>query len=357
MTPTTHENRREKLRARLKKNNLGGLLVSLAANRFYLSGFELHDPQCNESAGYLLVTQNGPDKLLTDPRYFDAAARIWPEKDVFIYTNPKFDVIRTFLKDQKIGTIGFEVEAVSYGFFEKLAGEGLMLTPTRGLVEGLRLVKDAEEIEAMRTSCALNHEVFSLTPSLLTPGKTEEAVAWELEQAFRNRGASELSFSTIVGVGPNAALPHAVPGSDVVRENELVLVDMGCRLADYCSDQTRTFWVGEDPSERFRTTVERVKEAQQAAIQVVRPGTTCREAYQAARKIFEGYGVEAAFTHSLGHGIGLETHEAPSLGPHSEMALKPGMVITIEPGLYDRAWGGVRWEYMVVVREDGCEIL
>ena len=143
----------------------------------------------------------------------------------------------------------------------------------------------------------------------------------------------------------------------MVRENDMVLIDTGCRLEDYNSDQTRTFWVGDTPSDRFKETMDLVQASQQAAIDVIRPGLTYFEAYQVAYSVFEQAGVEKLFTHGLGHGIGLETHEPPSLSKAAKGELKAGMVVTVEPGLYDPKWGGIRWEYQVLVTEDGCRIM
>ncbi len=224
-------------------------------------------------------------------------------------------------------------------------------------MEQLRLYKSPEEIEALRAACALNHAVFAQVPELLVPGKTEAELAWELEVCFRNGGASGLSFSTIAAVNQNAALPHAVPGDDTIQENGLVLVDMGCRLNTYCSDQTRTFWVGETPSDRFKTVLEQVQGAQQAAIDVIRPGVPMLDAFKAAYNYFDTLGVADYFTHGLGHGIGLETHELPFVNARSTGTFEPGMVVTVEPGLYYPEWGGIRWEYMAVVTEDGVDIL
>ncbi|MFW5490190.1 MAG: M24 family metallopeptidase [Desulfovibrio sp.] len=348
--------RREKLRRKLREENLDALLVSHAANRFYLSGFELHDPQCNESAGMLLITASGDDWLLTDSRYWDAAKRLWPENFIHLYSMPKGKDINDFLRDKMSGVLGFEETGLCYATWHQI-GKGLELKPTNGLVEEQRLYKDEVEIAAMRRACALNHACCEALPEILQPGKTEREVAWEIEQFYRNNGASGLSFSTIVGVGPNAALPHAIPGDTKVRENDLVLVDMGCRLDEYCSDQTRTLWVGDTPSGRFSTTLEIVQEAQRAAIDILRPGLTVSEAYRAANAVFEKHGRAEYFTHALGHGIGLETHEPPSLGPTRQFVLKPGMIITIEPGLYYPEWGGIRWEHMLLITEDGAETL
>ena len=352
----TFENRRENLRKLMHENDLDSLLVAHAANRFYLSGFELHDPQCNESAGWLLVNKNGDDRLLTDPRYLEAARRIWDEDRIFIYTSPKWDNIRGYLKDAASGEIGFESDALTFSAHRELSRE-LGLRPITGLTESLRLVKDEEEIKLIRASCELNHKVMRQIEPLIVPGATEAELAWEIEKLFRTQGASELAFDSIVAVGPNAALPHAAPGHDRVAEDECVLVDVGGRMNDYCSDQTRTFWVGANPPDRFKRTLALVREAQSKAIAGIRPGVEVSDAYATARQCFEKYGVAEHFTHGLGHGVGLETHERPSLSPSGQGELAPGMIVTVEPGLYYPEWGGVRWEFMILVTEEGCEVL
>jgi Xaa-Pro aminopeptidase len=352
--------RREQLRPMLRELGLDGLLISSAANRYYLSGFELHDTQCNECAGYVLMRNKDggrEDWLLTDSRYEDAALRLWPKERLFIYAAPYRKSIRDFLKGLfGAGKIGFESEAMHVGMHQFLTTE-LLLAPTQGLVEGLRVRKDKDEIAAMERSAAVNHEVFARLPALLIPGKTERQLAWEIEVLFHELGASEISFASIVGVGPNAALPHAIPGETVIEENQLVLVDIGGRVDDYCSDQTRTFWVGDTPSDRFKETLERVQGAQTQAIAAIRPGVAMNAVYQVARQHFAQFGVEDRFTHGLGHGIGLETHEPPRLSALPTEPLKSGMLVTVEPGLYYPDWGGVRWEHMVLVTPDGCRVL
>ncbi|TVQ99447.1 MAG: aminopeptidase P family protein [Desulfovibrionales bacterium] len=354
--PEIHAQRREKLRARLESSGLSALLVSSPANRFYLSGFELHDPQCNESAGMLVIAANGEDWLLTDPRFEITAQKVWPEERLFIYRSPKMQQIRDFLGDLGHRPLGFEARAVSVELYSDLA-EQVTLKPTRSMVEALRLVKDAQEIALLEASCRLNHEIFALVPELLRPGRTEREIAWDMEKLFRERGSEELAFPTIVGVDANAAQPHAVPNHTPVRENCLVLVDAGARLNQYCSDQTRTFWVGEHPPDIFQRTMDLVREAQDRAIAAIRPGLPVHQAYQLVQDFFRDHLVEKRFTHGLGHGIGLETHEGPSLSPNDKTILAPGMVVTVEPGLYSPDWGGIRWEYMVLVTEDGCRIL
>ncbi|WP_272881425.1 M24 family metallopeptidase [Fundidesulfovibrio soli] len=354
--PDVYAKRREALRARMRDAGQSALLVSHAANRFYLSGFELHDSQCNESSGMLLILPNGRDKLLTDPRFHDAARRVWPEEDIFIYSGHRHTRIGEFLKGAHNGPIGIETKAMSVDFHTRLR-ENLDLAPSDGLVEGLRRIKEPAEIDALERTTALNERVMLAAPEVLQPGRSEGEAAWRLEQLFRDFGASELSFAPIVAVDSNAALPHAEPGRTLITDECMVLVDMGGRLDGYCSDQTRTFWVGSNPPDHFLRALERTQEAQAKALEVIRPGLPIADAYRAAYASFERHGVEKAFTHALGHGIGLETHEAPSVSPLAEGVLEPGMVITVEPGLYYPEWGGIRWEHTVVVTEDGCRIL
>jgi Xaa-Pro aminopeptidase len=348
--------RRDTLRAALREKGLDALLVSLAANRYYLSGFELHDPQCNESAGWLVVTAKGDDCLFTDPRYIDAARRLMDGDSLFVYTRDKHALVCSTLAARGVSTLGFEPKALHLFDYDKLQS-AIGLTSAGDMVEELRIIKDADELRRMDASIELNHRLFEYIETRLVPGRTEEEIAWDVEKFFRENGAEELAFSTIVGVGPNAALPHAIPGKTVVRENDMVLIDTGCRLMGYNSDQTRTFWVGDTPSDRFKKTMDLVRAAQQAAIDVIRPGLRYIEAYEAAYAVFDKAGVAHQFTHGLGHGIGLETHEPPSLSKAADGVLRAGMVVTVEPGLYDPAWGGIRWEYQVLVTEDGCRVM
>ncbi|MCL1985563.1 MAG: aminopeptidase P family protein [Betaproteobacteria bacterium] len=350
-----YEERREKLRALLRGRGLDALLVSHAANRFYLSGFELHDGQCNESSGRLLITAHGKDWLCTDARFFDAARRIWDEERIFIYKGDAFAQIGALLKDSTRGVTGFEAKSVCCHGAQRL---GLRLLAADGLVESLRMIKEPGEIAALERSCSLNHKLMKYAPSLLSPGCSEADLAWSIERFFRENGAAELAFPTIAAKGKNAALPHHTPSGRTLLDRECpVLIDCGARLDWYCSDQTRTFWLGKTPTPEFTRTLELVREAQKEAIRGIRPGMSGMEIYALAFAFFERHGVERAFTHSLGHGIGLETHEEPSLHPHNSEPVPPGTVFTVEPGLYYPEWGGVRWEYMLVMEEDGARIL
>lgn len=356
MNTSIYQQRRDKLKRLLTEKNIPALLVSHAANRYYLSGFELHDPQCNECVGWLVVTAEGDDYLFTDPRYRDAAKQVWDEDKLFIYAANKHTMVSDTLKQNGIEAVAVEPKAMHLFDYEKLS-ELLEVSTADNVVEELRIIKDEDEIRRMDAAIDLNHKLFEYIEGELIPGRTEEEIAWLVEKFFRENGAEELAFSTIVGVGPNAALPHAIPGKTKLRDNDMVLIDTGCRFEDYNSDQTRTFWVGDTPSDRFMETMALVKKAQQAAIDLIKPGVTYIEAYEAAYAVFEEAGVESMFTHGLGHGIGLETHEPPSLSKVAPGELKEGMVVTVEPGLYDPEWGGIRWEYQVLVTKDGCRIM
>ena len=230
MNAETCARRREALRAALRRRGLDALLVSAAPNRYYLSGFELHDPQFNESAGRLVICADGRDWLATDARYTDAAARLWDKDRIFLYRGDGVADLARLLRSCGL-RIGFEAASVSHAFARALshAAPGLALEAADGLVEELRVIKDEDEIAALRASFQLNHAMLDWVREALVPGRTELEVSWDIERYFREHGASELAFANIVAVGPNAALPHAIPGSDRIGENCPVLLDIGCR--------------------------------------------------------------------------------------------------------------------------------
>lgn len=356
MNITRYAERREKLRRLMHEKGLSALLVTLDANRYYLSGFELQDHQINESSGCVLVCADGNDWLCTDPRYADAAKRLWDPARVFLYTGDAAPAMNELVRDKVSGPVGIEESAMTVRF-HKTFSPGLSLENAEGMVEDLRMVKEPEEIERMQASAHLNHKLMDWLPGALGTGRTEEDIAWSVEKFFRENGGESLAFPCITAVGANAALPHAIPGKTCIRENVCVLVDVGCRVGGYCSDQTRTFWVGDKPSDKFINTITLVRTAQEKAIAAIRPGALCSEIYAVAKSYLDEQSVGRFFTHGLGHGVGLQTHEAPSLNPRNTTTLRPGMIVTVEPGLYYPEWGGVRWEYMVLVTEDGCRIL
>lgn len=355
--------RRNRLRVLMARRRLDALLVASAPNRFYLSGFELHDPQPGESAGMLLITADGEDWLATDARYELAAKSLWDERRVLIYGGDSAGALARLIASQSL-LAGIESKGVSWNFARKLLAAlpaGHAILPGDGLVEKLRMIKDESEKQALRASFALNHKMFEWLEREIVnvPQReiSEAELAREIEAFFRNNGAQELAFATIAAAGKSGALPHAIPLLKKFASGVPLLVDAGCRVDNYCSDQTRSWWRGEHPAPEFEKALILVREAQQAAFETMRPGVPCREVYRAARRVFEQAGVEKAFNHGLGHGVGLETHEEPRLSAASAQTLAEGMTVTVEPGLYYPEWGGVRWENTVLVTADGIEIL
>ncbi len=354
-----HAERRERLRALLREEGLDALLVVHPSNRYYLSGFELHDVQFNESAGCLVVARDGRDLLLTDARYRDAALRLWPGEDLRVYKGSA----RVAAIARALAEAGPRVGAETASMDAESASElARRLRPSalrgvNGLTERLRLVKDEAETRAMERSFALNHAMLRWVRGEIREGLTEAQLAWMIERYFRENGASELAFPSIVAFGANAALPHALPSDKRLERETCVLLDVGCRVDGYCSDQTRTFWFGDSPSPLFSRSLELVDRAQKAALALLRPGAPIAATARAALEVFERAGVAERFTHGLGHGVGLDTHEAPSFSWTAEGSFQAGTAVTVEPGLYYPGELGLRLEVTALVEEGGARVL
>ncbi len=261
------------------------------------------------------------------------------------------------LADLLAGTrIGFEATRLVFSDWETLRAGGAEPVPTRGAVEALRAVKDADEIAAIGRAAAISDAVYGELSQDHLAGRTEVEVAWWIERAFRERGAQALSFEPIVASGENGSRPHAGAGDTVIAGGTLVTIDMGCVVDGYCSDCTRTFATGDLPAQ-LTEAYHLVAEAQLAGLAAVRAGAHGRDVDAASRTGIEAAGLSEAYGHGLGHGLGIEVHEAPVLRPESTDVLVPGNVVTVEPGLYLPGVGGCRIEDLVVVTEDGCEVL
>jgi Xaa-Pro aminopeptidase len=230
------------------------------------------------------------------------------------------------------------------------------LEPVRGWIEEMRMIKSAGELELIRCSVQTNSRAFERAAGSVKAGMRESDLAAELEYRMRRLGAEKPSFETIVAGGERSALPHAQPTGARLRSGDLVVVDMGAFQEGYASDMTRMLFVGTPPA-KVKRMYRAVLEAQLAAIDAVRDGARTAAVDAAARRVLKGYGLDRAFTHSTGHGLGLEIHEPPRLGKRDELRLKAGMAVTIEPGVYVRGFGGIRIEDTVVVTKTGCEIL
>lgn len=254
--------------------------------------------------------------------------------------------------------LAIEGDSMCVALRDQIAALGAERTilPVCGLVEELRMVKDAEEIARIRVAVDQAQRAFAVLRATLLPQKTEKMVAAELEHQFRLFGATQRSFASIIAVGARAALPHARPTDLQVEAADFILVDWGADEGLYKSDLTRVLVTGRI-SPKLQRIYEVVLKAQLAGIAAMRPGVLAKEVDRAARQVIEEAGFGKQFGHGLGHGLGLEIHEAPRLNSTSETVLKPGMVITVEPGIYLPGWGGVRIEDDVLVTRDGHEVL
>ncbi len=346
----------EAVRRLLDGEELDCLLVSDAHNRRYLSGF-------TGSSGYLLVTRSQA-VLATDFRYIEQAGTQAHGFTVH-RIGGRFDWLGPLLAELDATRIGFESQDLSVATLSAMeqalgesanAGAKPELVATSNLVIKLREVKGTDELKAIERASEIADQAFETVAPGISPGQTEAHVAWELEKAMREMGAEGLSFDVIVGAGPNGALPHHRADETVIKAGDPVVIDMGCVYQGYCSDLTRTVCVGE-PDQRFRDVYNIVLAAQAHAEREVKAGMTGEETDALARAVIAEAGHGDHFGHSLGHGVGLEVHEQPWVGPRATNVLGNGMVFTVEPGIYISGWGGVRIEDMAVMENGRARIL
>jgi Xaa-Pro aminopeptidase len=353
--------RTEKLRKKFTEHEIDALLVSIAENRLYLSGYTGEDTQFDESAGVLVITADNMI-LATDSRFTLQAEKEAPLFEIYQYEKGLAKELPGILKRLGIRRLGFESRRMSYFQHREMTREtsekGLTVdfVPLDELVEPLRLQKDESEINHTRKALAIAETVFKEITAGLKPGMTEKEIAWEMEAKMRNAGADDLSFPTIIASGPNSALPHAVPTDRPIQKGEPILFDWGARVNGYCSDTSRTVVLG-NPDDTFLTVHETVRTAQERATAAIKPGADGKAVDEIARAHIENNGYKGKFGHGLGHGTGLAIHEGPRLSPLSTSILEPGMIVTVEPGIYIENWGGIRIENQVVVRDDGAQIL
>jgi Xaa-Pro aminopeptidase len=326
------------------------LLITALPNVRYLSGF-------TGSNAALLLTERDAT-LFTDPRYTFQAGQ---ECDcrIAITKNHLLPAVVATLGRRKLRRLGIEKDRMSfhaYDFLREKLPLGSGLVPLAATVETLRMVKSDEEIARIRRSVITNSNAFAAAMKKLTPRMSENDLAAELDFEMRRQGAEGSAFETIVASGPRSALPHARPTRNSIEPDRLLLIDMGATQEGYASDMTRTVFVGSAKpvwKRRYRA----VLEAQLAAIAAIRPGVAAGKPDREARKVLAAHGLDKEFTHSTGHGLGLEIHEPPRIGKKEKTTLRAGMVITVEPGIYLKGQGGIRIEDTVLVTETGCEVL
>jgi len=348
------DERLQALRDLLREHDLEALLVSAPANRAYVSGF-------SGSVGTLLISQTAA-LIFTDFRYRTQVAR----------TSPGFELRETSLeapldtriteavKELRLHCVAFE------GAHMTVAQHARLLEATKevsvgwiartGLVEQLREQKDAAEQATLRQAIAITDQALAAVRPTLRPDMSEREVAWQIELAMRERGADGLAFPIIVAAGQNGASPHARASDDVLGTGRPIVIDCGALLRGYHADMTRTLVIGE-PDELFAKVFDLVRTAQQLAKTAVRAGAVCKDVDAIARNFLADHGYGEEFGHSLGHGVGLNIHEGPSLSARSERPLPLGAITSVEPGVYIPAWGSVRIEDLVLVGPDGCEVL
>ena len=319
------------------------LLVTNGVNVRYLVGFS--------SSNAALFVEPERVRLFTDFRYAETARAV--EGVEFVETKRSLVGALAELLD---GTVGFEADAVSYASWEVLRAGGLELVPRRGVVEALRAVKDESELEKIRRAGEITSEGYARLADERFVGRTERELAWRLEDLFRELGADAPAFESIVASGPNAAKPHARPTDRTMEAGETIVIDAGAMVEGYNADCTRTFATGPLPEE-LKAAYQATLEGQLAGLEAVRAGVTGVDADAAARDKIEAAGLGEHFGHGLGHGVGLEVHEAPRLSRESSDTLVAGNVATVEPGVYLAGLGGIRIEDLVVVTDGEPEIL
>ena len=350
-----HPARLQALSQSLDHERLDCLLVSHLPNVRYLCGF-------TGSAALLVVSSTGAT-LFTDGRYISQAKEEVKGAGVVICRKSLLvavgEWLRTRRKTARSLVVGIEPAHITVASHRQFANalEGrTRLRQAPPLVERARMIKDTEEIARLRRAELLGSGLFDIVLETVRPGVKETDVAAAMEFKARQRGAQAMSFETIIASGPRSALPHGRASAAPISANGFVVCDFGVILGGYCSDMTRTVYVGR-PGKLARGFYEAVRAAQQAALETVRPGAQLGEVDRAARKTLRTAGLSRYFTHSTGHGVGIEIHEPPRIAEGQNELLKPGMVITIEPGAYIPNKWGVRIEDMVVVTEHGFDVL
>ena len=352
-----HKSRLSSVQRAFVGNSLDALLVNHLPNIRYLCGF-------SGTSGVLVVSEP-KNVFFTDGRYTEQARAQVQGARVVIARKPPLPAAAEWLLQNKVklgrmkSRLGIESEHLTVAArtqMARLLGSEFRLRETRGLVERARMVKDADEIALLRAAVALGASLFDRALEVIRPGVSENEVAAEMEYAARRAGAEEMSFPTIIAAGKRSALPHGRASTATIPAQGFVVCDFGVILTGYCSDRTRTVHVGH-PAAEERRLYEAVREAQAAAIAAVRAGVSVMEVDYAARNLLSKNGLARHFTHSTGHGVGLEIHEPPRIAAGQSEVLRPGMVITVEPGVYIAGRGGVRIEDMVAVTEQGCEVL
>jgi Xaa-Pro aminopeptidase len=343
--------RQERLRALLERHRLPFLVVSNPTNVFYLTGFR-------GSAG-VAVFGRRQGLLWVDPRYTLQAGDQARGVEVIEEKGDLLEATARWLRRRRAKRVGYEDTHLTCAAYcqleDRLPGRG-RLVGAATLIEDMRYVKDSAEIHCIREACRMTAEVYRDVVPHARPGVGETDLAAEIEYRMRRYGAEGSAFETIVASGSRGAFPHARASSKLLRKNELVIFDLGAILRGYAADLTRTVYLGK-PSRRIRGLYDAVRQAQQRAVETLREGVRAGDVDAAARRLLARRGLDRYFTHSTGHGVGLDIHERPRLGRGEKSRLEPGCVVTVEPGVYVEGLGGIRIEDTVLIGAESPEIL
>lgn len=342
--------RNENLRKELQMKSSDAVLITSPENRFYLSGFK-------GSSGVLLITQE-KNYLLTDFRYMDQAREEAPDFEIINHERNIYPVIMSYVKKHIIQKLGIEFGKLAVQDFKEIENlnPSLKLFNCEEAVYKLRMIKDQEEIGYFKKGIALCDQAFDHILSFIRPGMSEKELGLELEFFMRRGGADGIKENHVIASGERSSLPHGQATERIIKKGDFVKMDIGAKINGYYTDFTRTVVIGE-PSEKQREIYNIVRQAQEVALEAIGPGKVCSELDHLARSVIAKAGYGENFGHSLGHSIGLAVHESPAMRATDHTILEPGMVITVEPGIYIPGFGGVRIEDFIVITEDGYENL
>ncbi len=338
------------LRDQISKTEIDTLFISNKDNIRYYSGF-------TGTFAFLLISESKAI-IITDSRYTLRAEEESPDYEIYkLKSGDNWIENSTNIAKTKI--IGYEGDYVSVNLLNQLQKKAEKINKWKDFSEKItlgRIIKSDEETEILQKTINISDSAFNNVSKKIVTGMTEKDVGWEMEKEMRELGAESPSFDTIVASGINGSKPHHSPTDKLISDNEAITIDMGAKYKGYCSDLTRTIFIG-DPDEKFKKIYTTVLKAQLISMETAKPDMTGEEIDKIARDIITSEGYGEYFGHSLGHGVGIEIHENPGVGPNSKNNIKPGMVYTIEPGIYIENWGGIRIEDMVIMTENGNNLL
>lgn len=339
------------VRTNMEKRKIDALIITSMENIRYVTGF-------TGSTAVGVITKNSA-AILVDSRYILQAKKECSGVKAVLFSGDWSDTVAEILAKEKAERVGFEQDYVTIALHKKMrkaVAKPAKLVGVSRTVEELRIVKDADEIKTLKKAVAITDACFSHLLEFIKPGMTERDVALEIYLYFYNNGAMT-AFNSIIAAGTNAAFPHHKPENAVITAGQMLKMDFGATVDGYNADITRTVFIGNPPDDKQKEIYQIVFDAQRKAIEAIKPGKKGKEIDSIAREYIASKGYGEYFGHGLGHSLGIGVHDGPGFAPTSETVLEPGMIMTVEPGIYIEGWGGVRIEDDILVTKDGCEVL